>query len=658
MRKLILSIITIVCSITVSEAQSYETQFSKSLSWTLTELETRFQVKLKCEVDTVGKVVPYADFRVRPYSLEESLANVLSLFDYKFVKQDDKFYKIKAYEYPRRGPEDGKKMLAYLSSLYKDSVEWNARKACLRKEFREKLQIDSVLKKRVNTKPLLSAMRKYDGYSVQNFALETLPGLYVCGSIYSPLSKGKHALILCPNGHWQDGRYNSDEQHRFATLARMGASCVSYDLFGWGESELQVSYNAHRTTVAQIIQLLNGLTILDYMLTRPDIDASKIGANGGSGGGTQVVQLTMLDNRISAACPTVSLASHFDGGCPCESGMPVSLACGGTNNAELMATFAPKPLCLISDGKDWTASVPELEYPYLQRIYGFYNATNKLSDVHLLDEGHDFGINKRMAVYNFFIRVFGLNAQMLDESKVTIEPKEAMFSFGAKGEKMPINAISDFRTVEKFFNKTPDQKITSDIDLEQKAQAWTDSLKLNDQEKEIRVKTVILKHLKAVRDWNNAHPYTTVPAGINPFTGNPLTNLDREMIANSAKPKSVHDDLMSGLRKDLTEAQVEKILDLYTIGKVAFTLKGYRAIVPDLTAEEEATILGYLKEAREMAVDYKSMKQISAIFEIYKTKSEQYLNSKGRNWKALFKAYVDSVKAKKEAAKKAAEKNK
>jgi exonuclease V gamma subunit len=85
-------------------------------------------------------------------------------------------------------------------------------------------------------------------------------------------------------------------------------------------------------------------------------------------------------------------------------------------------------------------------------------------------------------------------------------------------------------------------------------------------------------------------------------------------------------------------------------------MKGYYAIVPDLTSEEAAVILGYLKEAREMAVDYKSMKQISAIFEIYKTKSEQYLNSKGRNWRALFKAYVDSVKAKKEAEK--ASKNK
>ncbi len=204
---------------------------------------------------------------------------------------------------------------------------------------------------------------------------------------------------------------------------------------------------------------------------------------------------------------------------------------------------------------------------------------------------------------------------------------------------------------EENFTLIPDQITTADLDMEKRAKAWTDSLKLNDPEKEIRIKNVIFTHLTAVRDWNDAHPYTTVPEGINPLSGNPLTILDREVIAHSAKPKSVHVALMSGLRKDLTEEQVETILDLYTVGKVAFTLKGYHAIVPDLTKEEESVILGYLKEAREMAVDYKSMKQISAIFEIYKTKSEQYLNSKGRNWRALYKAYVDSVKAKKEVEK-------
>jgi hypothetical protein len=651
MKKNLLIILLAGVFVTNSFSQSYETQFAKPLGQVLQEIGTRFNVTLKYNADTVGKVVPYADFRIRPYSVEESLTNVLSIFDYKFVKQDDKTYKIKEYEYPRRTAEDGSKMLAYLNTLYKDSTEWNVRKACLKKEVREKLEIDPVMAKRVKAKPILSKIRKHDGYSIQNFAIETLPGLYVCGSIYSPLTKGKHALILCPNGHWDDGRYNKDLQARFGTLARMGAVIVSYDLFGWGESTLQVTMIAHRTSNAHIVQIMNGLTILDYMMTRKDIDPKRIGVNGGSGGGSQVVLLSLLDDRFTAACPSTSLSSYFDGGCPCESGMPVTLACGGTNNAEMMAAFAPKPVCVISDGKDWTASVPTLEYPYLQRIYGFYNAKDNVSNVHLPTEGHSFGINKRLAVYDFFIKNFGLNRAMLDESKVTIEPVKAMLSFGENGENMPSNAIREFNDVEKFFNKKTDAIINSDIDLEKRAETWTDLLKLNDKEKEARVEAVIFKHIKAVRDWHNNHLYTTVPEGINPITGKTFSNLEREVIANSTIPKSVHEALMMGLRKDLTEEQVEEVLDKYTIGKVAFTMAGYKAIVPNLTEKEETYILNQLKLAREQSVDYKSMKAISVIFKIHKTNIEKYLNDNGRNWAKMFKNFTNKIKADKDSKK-------
>ena len=193
-------------------------------------------------------------------------------------------------------------------------------------------------------------------------------------------------------------------------------------------------------------------------------------------------------------------------------------------------------------------------------------------------------------------------------------------------------------------------KLKSDADQAKKAAEWVQSLQLNDTAKEERIKTVVTTHLKTIRDWHNEHPYSTVPAGINPLTGKPLSELDRQIIANSAMPKRVHQDLMDGLRKDLTEEQVELILDKYTIGKVAFTMAGYKAIVPNLTEKEEATILSYLKEAREQAIDYKNMNQISAIFEIYKTKSEQYLNANGRNWREMYKAYTDAVKAKKAAS--------
>lgn len=407
-------------------AQTFENKYTRPLSDVLKDVSARFGVRLKYNVDTTGLKLEYADFRVRPYSLEETLNNILSPFDFKAVKQNDKLYKIKPYEYPRRQPEDGQKMINWLTSLYSNKTEWEARRDTLRKEVRERLGIDKLLPLCSKEKPEYSKIRKFDGYTVQNFRLKTVNGHTVCGSIYAPTGKGKHPLIICPNGHFSNGRYGKVQQLRLGTLARMGAICVDYDLWGWGESADEVGSKAHQTSEAHVMQALNGIRILDWMIQRKDVDTKRIGVNGGSGGGTQTVLLTVLDDRYTAANPVVSVSSWFDGGCPCESGMPIQLAGGGTCNAELAAMFAPKPMMLVSDGGDWTSTTPELEYPYLQRIYGFYGAKDKVSNIHLPKERHDFGDNKRNAVYKFFIDTFNLDTSKLDESKVTIENENAL----------------------------------------------------------------------------------------------------------------------------------------------------------------------------------------------------------------------------------------
>ncbi|RVT77374.1 DUF3826 domain-containing protein [Flavobacterium sufflavum] len=184
-----------------------------------------------------------------------------------------------------------------------------------------------------------------------------------------------------------------------------------------------------------------------------------------------------------------------------------------------------------------------------------------------------------------------------------------------------------------------------------KAKEWVAFLALNDSSKENRLVQVVATHLSLIKDWHNSHPATTVPAGINPLDGKPLSELHRQIIADSAMPSTIHQDLMSGLRKDLSEAQVALILDKYTIGKVAFTMKGYQSIVPEMTAAETAEIQGLLEKAREQAVDYKSIKEISAIFEIYKTQAEQYLNNHGRNWRQMYADYTKKIKAEKAAKK-------
>lgn len=424
MKRLILPAL-LLFGITAS-AQTYETKYTRPLSDILGDVSKRFGVKLKYNVDTTGLKLTYADFRVRPYSIEETLTNILAPFDFKAVKQNDKLYKIKPYEYPRRQPEDGMKLIPYLSSLYADKAAWEARKDTLRPEVRLRLGIDKLLPLCSKDAPEYGKIRKFDGYTVQNFRLKTVNGHTVCGSIYAPRSKGKHPLIICPNGHFSNGRYGTVQQQRLGTLARMGAICVDYDLWGWGESADEVGSKAHQTPEAHVMQALNGIRILDWMIQRKDVDKTRVGVNGGSGGGTQAVLLSVLDDRYTASCPVVSMSSWFDGGCPCESGMPIQLAGGGTCNAELAAMFAPKPMMVVSDGGDWTSTTPELEFPYLQRIYGFYGKTDYVKNIHLPKERHDFGPNKRNAVYKFFIETFNLDASKLDESKVTIEEENAL----------------------------------------------------------------------------------------------------------------------------------------------------------------------------------------------------------------------------------------
>ena len=427
MKRLLFCLMMMVGMLLEALAQSYETQYRRPVNNVMQDIAKRFGVKFRfdSDVDTAGVMLTYADFRIRPYSLEQTLDNICKHLGWNWWKQNGNLYRIKLYEYPRRHVDEGRQMLDYLAAKYHNVQEWEVRRAILKKEVRERLEIDAFLDSCVkDAKPILSKVRKHDGYTTQNICIELIPGQHIFGTIYASQKKGLKPLIICPDGHWPS-RYRDDEQQRLATLARMGAVCVDFDLYGYGQSAAEVG--DHRTARAHIFQAACGLKLLDYMLSnRKDIDPKRVAANGGSGGGTHTVLLALLDNRITASAPVVHVASHFDGGCPCESGMPVQLAGGGTCEAELAAIIAPRPLLLVSDGGDWTSSNPELEYPFIQRIFGFYDAKDQVRNIHLPDERHDFGPNKRQAVYDFFADIFALDRSMIDEGKVTIEPEEIM----------------------------------------------------------------------------------------------------------------------------------------------------------------------------------------------------------------------------------------
>ncbi len=417
MKKLLI-ILFLIVAVQPAMAQIPSEVNRKPLKEVLADIEKRYKIDLQFSESLVkDAVVMYPTWRYRA-GIESTLNNVLLPLDMVWEKIGENTYQVSRFNYYERPVEEGKKHLAQLLAAYPALSMWEARKSELRKCFLEQLQL-SPFPVKTPFDPIINAERKYDGYTVQNIAIQTIPGVYLCGSLYRPSKgKGPFPLILCPYGHFSNpdtnlyGRYRPDMQFRCATLARMGAVTFSYDLFAWGESRLQFASELHRTGLAHTMQTLNSLRAIDYLTSLPFVDGKRIGITGASGGGTQSFLATALDDRITVSVPVVMVSSYYYGGCPCESGMPLQ-SCGDplTYNAEIAAMASPRPMLVISDGADWTKNVPEIEFPYLQKVYSLYGKQNNVENVHLGSEGHDYGVSKRMAMYSFVAKHLGLNLE-------------------------------------------------------------------------------------------------------------------------------------------------------------------------------------------------------------------------------------------------------
>lgn len=340
--------------------------------------------------------------------------------------------------------EQGREKLSAFAQTYNDRSSWEQRAERIRKNLLAGSGLHPFPPK-TPLKPVIHSKKTMDGYTVENVAFESMPGFWVTGNLYRPLRAGaKVPAVLCPHGHWDDGRFRPDMQLRCASMARMGAVVFAYDMVGYGES----TQMEHKNPDLLKHQTWNSIRAVDFLLSLPGVDPEQIAVTGASGGGTQSFLLAAIDPRIAVSAPVVMIAAHFFGGCDCESGMPIHRGTDfQTNNVEIAACAAPRPMLMLSDGDDWTKNNPELEYPYIKRIYEYYNAGDRLQHVHFADEGHDYGLSKRLAVYEFFARHLDLKIGSLykngrvDESFVKILSKEALSVFDAAHPR-PENVIT------------------------------------------------------------------------------------------------------------------------------------------------------------------------------------------------------------------------
>jgi dienelactone hydrolase len=273
-----------------------------------------------------------------------------------------------------------------------------------------------------------------DGYTIEKVVLETLPGFTLSGNLYRPAkASGRVPGLLCPHGHWEDGRVNPEVQQRCIRWAKLGTVVFMYDMVGYNDSKpfTHAFLNDHLRrwgfSLAGL-QTWNGIRALDWISSLHDVDSVRIGCTGESGGGTQTFLLTALDRRVKVAAPVVMVSDSFQGGCVCENAAGLR---HGTDNVEFAALAAPRPMVLIGATGDWTAKTMTNAFPAIRGVYSLIGSTDRV-EAAVFDFPHNYNQTSRNAVYAFMgQRLLGIvDSARTREGPQQPEKPEQLWTFG------------------------------------------------------------------------------------------------------------------------------------------------------------------------------------------------------------------------------------
>src|SRR5947207_1360920 len=246
-------------------------------------------------------------------------------------------------------------------------------------------------------------------YTVSKVYFESLPGFFVTGNLYRPTGAGPFPAILSPHGHWTYGRLENTPvasiPGRAIGLARLGFVVFTYDMIGFNDStQLTHEFGGRRESLWGLslggLQLWNSIRALDFLESLPQVRRDRIGVTGESGGGTQTFLLAAVDDRVAAAAPVNMISLHMQGGCLCENLPGLRLE---TNNLEIAATIAPRPLLMVSGTGDWTNETMEVEFPEMRRFYALFGAEDHVAAARF-DAEHNYNRASREAMYAWMVR--------------------------------------------------------------------------------------------------------------------------------------------------------------------------------------------------------------------------------------------------------------
>lgn len=281
-----------------------------------------------------------------------------------------------------------------------------------------------------------------EGIRMEKVIFESRPGFPVTGVLYLPASPADAlpaVLGLC--GHSKNGKAEPNYQAFCQGLALKGFVVFIIDPISQGE---RVQYldtergqgvdwccEEHNMLGKQLglcgdffgdWLVWDGIRALDYLLERPEVDPSRVGVTGNSGGGTMSTYLHLLDDRpkmTAISCFITSYWHNYNNELPADAEqIPPGILARGCDMADFLIARAPKPVMILGQKNDFFDPRGTREaYEEVRRIYALLGAEEAVR-LFIGPDDHGYTQANRQAMYGFFAEHAAVEGGALEPKEV------------------------------------------------------------------------------------------------------------------------------------------------------------------------------------------------------------------------------------------------
>jgi dienelactone hydrolase len=296
--------------------------------------------------------------------------------------------------------------------------------------------------------PEILGIVRRDGYVIERLIFQSRPGVFVTANLYRPdPGNGRAPAVVCVHGHWPWARMDPHVQPRCIGLAKLGYVVLSLDAFGAGERAIKPGPGTYHGALVGAslwplgtpligLQVYDNRRAVDYLVSRADVDPSRLAITGASGGGNQSLYAGATDARLAAVVPVCGIGTYDaylqSACCVCEVNV------GGAAYAatgDVLALVAPRALLVISatrDARQFSVGEAAKSIAYCRELFRLMGHEDKIRHA-AIESGHDYNQPMREAMYGWlekWLRGRG-DGSPIAEPAITVEEIETLRCYPA-----------------------------------------------------------------------------------------------------------------------------------------------------------------------------------------------------------------------------------